>query len=280
MPASKRNRMGNLSLGSSTLFNASPVETVAAAAAGGFDAVGVRVAGRRPGDGGTPVIGNAAAIRDLCRRRDDAGIAITHVTAYWVTPELSLPDFLPVVDAAAALGAATIVVNCGDPDEARFASFLASYCEAAARHRLALALEFMPYSDAKTIEQAARMVRRAAQSNLGLMIDPLHLARSGGTPADVRRVEPGLIHMVQLCDAPLAPPAAAELRHEALADRLYPGEGGLPLHELLDAVPPQVQLDVETPCRQHAGLAPDEQARIAGAKCRRFLATHATRKNP
>jgi sugar phosphate isomerase/epimerase len=278
MPASKRDRMRNLSLGSSTLFNASPLETVAAAAAGGFDAVGVRVAGRRPGDGSTPVIGNAAAIRDLCRRRDDAGIAITHVTAYWVTPDLSLPDFLPVIDAAAALGAGTIVVNCGDPDEGRFASFMAGYCEAAARHRLKLALEFMPYSDARSIEQAARLVRCAAQSNLGLMIDPLHLARSGGTPADVRRLDPGIIHMVQLCDAPLAAPPASGLRQEALGDRLYPGEGGLPLHELLDAVPPQVQLDVEAPCRQHAGLAPDEQGKIAGEKSRRFLATHAARR--
>lgn len=269
--------MAILSLGSSTLFNASPAQTVAAAAAGGFDAVGVRVTGRQPGDGGAPVAGNAAAIRDLCRRRDDAGIAITHVTAYWVAPYLSLPDYLPVIEAAAGLGAGMIVVNCGDPDEGRFVTFLAGYGEAAARCRLKLALEFMPYSDAKSLAQAVRMVRRAAQPNIGLMIDPLHLARSGGTPADLPGVEPGLIYMVQLCDAPLAAPAAARLRDEALADRLYPGEGGLPLDELLDAAPPEAQLDVEAPCRRHAGLAPDEQARIAGEQCRRFLAARRAR---
>jgi hypothetical protein len=77
-------------------------------------------------DGSTPVAGNAAAIRDLCRRRDDAGIAITHVTAYWVAPSLSLPDYLPVIEAAAGLGAGTIVVNCGDPIEDRFVAFLAA----------------------------------------------------------------------------------------------------------------------------------------------------------
>ncbi len=266
--------MGLLSLGNSTLFKATPAETVTAAAAGGFDGVGVRVAGRRPGDGSTPLIGNAAAIRDLRRRRDDAGIEITHVTAYWVTPELSPADFLPVIETAAELGAGMIGVNCGDPDEDRFVSFMARYAEAAAGHRLKLALEFMPYSNAKTIGQAARMARRAAQPNFGLMIDPLHLARSGGTPADLRGVEPDRIYMVQLCDAPLDPPSDAELRTEALANRLYPGEGGLPLHDLLDAVGPQVQIDAEIPCARHAGLAPNDQARVTGEKCRRFLATH------
>ncbi len=266
--------MGILSLGNSTLFNASPIEVVNAAAAGGFDAVGVRVAGRKPGDGSAAVIGNASTIRDLRRRRDDTGIAITHVTAYWVTPDLTLAEFMPVIDTAAALGAGMIVVNCGYDDETRFISFMASYCEAAAKYRLKLVLEFMPYSGAKTLEQAVRMIKAAGQPNFGLMVDPLHLARSGGTPADVKKVEPGLIYMVQLCDAPLNKPAGIELRAEALTDRLYPGEGGLPLHEFLDAVSPDVQIDVEAPHRAHAGLTPDEQARMTAEKCRRFLAAY------
>lgn len=266
--------MGILSLGNSTLFNASPIETINAAAAGGFDAVGIRVTGRKHGDGSFAVIGNAPIIRDLRQRRDDTGVAITHVTAYWVTPDLTLAEFLPVIDTAVELGAGMIGVNCGYTDEARFVSFMAAYCEAAAKHRLKLVLEFMPFSGAKTLEQGVRMIEETGQPNLGLMVDPLHLARSGGVPADLKKVDPGLIYMVQLCDAPLEKPAGLELRAEALTDRLYPGEGGLPLHDLLDAVPPDVQIDVEAPCRQHAGLTPDEQARMAGERCRTFLAAY------
>jgi sugar phosphate isomerase/epimerase len=264
-----------LSLGSSTLFNASPVETVLAAAAGAFDAVGVRLTGRAPADGGAAVAGNGPAIRELRRVRDDCGVAITHVTSYWVTPDLALACFLPVIDAAAELGAGKIVVNCGYPAEGPFVSFMASYCGAAHKNGLKLVLEFMPYSGARTLEQAARMVGAAGQPNFGLMIDPLHLARSGGTPADVRVLAPGLVEMVQLCDAPLAKPGAADLRTEALTDRLYPGEGELPLHELLDAVGPGVQIDIEAPCRKHAGLPPADQARRTAAACRRFLAGRA-----
>ena len=263
--------MGILSLGPSTLFNASPIETVNAAAAGGFDAVGVRVTGRKHGDGSVAVTGNASLIRDLRRRRDDTGIAITHVTTYWVTPDLTLAEFAPVMETAAELGAGMIVVNCGYDDEARFVSFMAAYCEAAARSRLRLMLEFMPFSGAKTLEQGVRMVEATGKPNLGLMVDPLHLARTGGAPADLKKVDPALIYMVQLCDAPLEKRAGLELRAEALTDRLYPGEGGLPLHEFLDAVSPDVQIDVEAPHPRHARLAPEEQGRMTGEACRRFL---------
>lgn len=266
--------MGILSLGNSTLFNASPVETINAAAAGGFDAVGIRVTGRKHGDGSAGVTGNAPVIRELRQRRDQTGVAITHVTCYWVTPELTLAEFTPVIDTAVELGAGMIVVNCGYDDEARFVSFMAGYCEAAAKSRLKLMLEFMPFSGAKTMAQAVRMLQQAGQPNLGLMVDPLHLARGGETPADLKKVDPGLITMVQLCDAPRNKPAGIELRAEALTARLYPGEGGLPLHDFLDAVSPDVQIDVEAPHRAHAGLTPDEQARMTAGKCRQFLAAY------
>jgi sugar phosphate isomerase/epimerase len=270
-----RDHMGRiLSLGSSTLLNASPVDTVKAAAVGAFAAVGIRVTGRSPGDGSATVAGNGPAIRQLQRLSDDRGVEITHVAAYWVTPDLALTDFQPVIDTAAELGAGMIVVNCGYADEARFVSFLASYCEAADRCGLRLVLEFMPYSGARTLEQAARMVDLAGRRNLGLMVDPLHLARSGGKPADLKGIAPDRIDIVQLCDAPLELPAGVELRTEALAGRQYPGEGALPLHELLDAVPPHVQIDVEAPCSHHAGLAPEEQARLTAAACRRFMAAY------
>jgi sugar phosphate isomerase/epimerase len=266
--------MGILSLGPSTLFNATPIETLEAAAAAGFDAVGIRVAGRKPGDGATPVAGDAAAVRELKRRRDATGIRITHVTAYWAAPETPLEQFLPVIDAAAELGAEMIVLNCGYDDEAAFVAFMAAYGEAAAGRGLKLALEFMPYSGAKTLEQAVRMIRAARGNNLGLMLDPLHLARTGGTPAEVKATDPALVYIVQLCDAPPHKPAGIDLRTEALTARLYPGEGGLPLHDFLDAVSPDVQVDVEAPHQAHAGLAPVEQARMTALKCRPFLAAY------
>jgi sugar phosphate isomerase/epimerase len=52
----------------------------------------------------------------------------------------------------------------------------------------------------RTLSDAAVLV---GESGGGIIIDPLHLQRSGGTPADVRSLDPKLIAYCQLCDAPL-----------------------------------------------------------------------------
>jgi hypothetical protein len=45
------------------------------------------------------------------------------------------------------------------------------------------------------------VVRAAARPNAGKLVDALHLARTGGVPADVLTAPAGLIRSAQLCDA-------------------------------------------------------------------------------
>jgi sugar phosphate isomerase/epimerase len=89
--------------------------------------------------------------------------------------------------------------------------------------------------------------------------------------ADLPLVDPELISYVQLCDAPLAAPgagpASAEAVHEARAARLLPGEGQLPLRELLAALPDGIPVAVEAPRSADDGDGPSEFA----ARARRAL---------
>jgi hypothetical protein len=64
-------------------------------------------------------------------------------------------------------------------------------------------IEAVPYMQVKTLAAAAMLV---GGSGGGIIIDPLHLQRGGGTPRDVRALDPELIAYGQLCDAPLAAP--------------------------------------------------------------------------
>jgi sugar phosphate isomerase/epimerase len=56
-----------------------------------------------------------------------------------------------------------------------------------------------------------------------------------------------LIGSVQLCDAPLASPPPSAIIDEARGNRLLPGEGELPLRELLAVLPEDVPLSAEVP---------------------------------
>jgi hypothetical protein len=53
--------------------------------------------------------------------------------------------------------------------------------------------------------------------------------------------------------------------------RLYPGEGELWLHEMLDALPADVTLDLEAPRVADAQLSPADKAKSAMQATRRFL---------
>jgi sugar phosphate isomerase/epimerase len=110
------------------------------------------------------------------------------------------------------------------------------------------------------------MAVAAQRDNAGLVIDLLHLSRSGGGAADLRRVEPSLLRLVHYCDAAPAPEGQRsidELRAESRTARRLPGEGVLPLRELLAAFPDGTPISVEAPSQSLAGLSAEERARRA-----------------
>ena len=106
-------------------------------------------------------------------------------------------------------------------------------------------IEFMVFRGIATIEDAQRLIGLAGHENLGICVDALHLQRSGGSPASLRGIDPKSICCVQLCDASAVAPPVEEIPKEARFGRLYPGEGGLPLEDLIAAVPPDIPLSVE-----------------------------------
>ena len=113
--------------------------------------------------------------------------------------------------------------------------------------------------------------RKVAQPNAGILVDALHLIRSGGRPADVAALKPGTVSYVHLCDALAREIAPADFAEEARTNRLYPGEGGLPLGELLQALPADTPLSLEAPNARYADRPPAEQLRIAGEVTRAFV---------
>jgi len=108
------------------------------------------------------------------------------------------------------------------------------------------------------LAQARQIVEGAGQANGGILVDALHLFRSGGDVAMLADIDPRWLRAVQLCDAPLLAPPEALIITEAREGRLPPGQGQLPLAGLLAALPKDVQVSVEMP---YGAL--ESQARLA-----------------
>ena len=228
------------------VLGTTPEETVDAAAAAGFGGVGVRICARRPGEAfaGKPIVGDVTAAKALRRRAADRGIRLSNVSAYQFYPDVTWEQVAPVIDATHALGAPIIVANGFDPDPARFASTFARYCKAADDAGIRIALEFLPYSGVRDLDTAMRVVTDSGASNAGVLLDALHLDRSGGTPRDIARIPPERIVFAQLCDALRGTGARSDeaLMQEARTARLPAGEGELPLFDFLDALPDGLEI--------------------------------------
>jgi sugar phosphate isomerase/epimerase len=132
----------------------------------------------------------------------------------------------------------------------------------------------MIFSSVRTLADAQRVLNRAAHPAGAILVDALHLQRSGGTPADVSAVAPEQLPYVQLCDGPFQPilPDSAVAQAEARTGRLFPGDGELPLAELLRVLPAGASLAVEAPVANLAGGTVGERTRLAHAALTRLLA--------
>ena len=262
-------------------ISATPAEIIDAAASAGFAAAGVRICGRRPGDAfATPILGHPAAVAALKRQAADQGVRLSNVSAYQFYPEVRWEDVAPVIEATHAMEIPIIVANSFDTDEARFTDLFTRYCESAAQAGIRVALEFLPYSAVRNLEAALRVIDASGARNAGLLLDALHLDRSGATPADVRAIDPEKIVFAQLCDAKrLSGPATDEqLLQEARFARLPAGSGELPLDAFMDALPAGLEVEYEVARVDLAECSPREKALAARKDADRFMAAYLSRK--
>jgi sugar phosphate isomerase/epimerase len=257
----------SISLAHLTVLDTTPPELVTVAAAAGFRTIGIRLTAT-PSVGVPPYdcLREGPMLRETLARLADTGVSVLDTEFLRFEPEqpIGIPEgFLEV---SARLGATYVLVMSAEPEEARTLERFGELCDRAAPYGLRVALEFAIYTGVRTLAHAAEMVARCKRSNASVLIDALHFSRSGGLPAHVAQVDPALLRYVQICDAGPGMPAPTDtpaLIREARTGRLLPGEGVLPLKDLVAALPAGVPLAIEAPCRATAGLPVLERAKRA-----------------
>lgn len=264
--------MHALSLHHLTMTEVSPVDLIDIAAETGYQHVCLftEVAGAYAPL--FPATRDPATVREVIRRSRDTGVGVYNIEFFPLTPEVKVADFAAGLEIGARLGGrrATAIIN--DADDGRAADNFARLCELGAAFNLQVGLEFMPLSMVKTLAHARRILAAAGHPNGSIALDPLHLMRSGGSPADLAGLDPALIGYVQICDGPLD--GGQDYLAEAIGNRQVPGDGQFPLEAFVAAVPADAILSVEVPLNRlrDAGVAPRERARLALAGARRVLA--------
>jgi sugar phosphate isomerase/epimerase len=263
-------------IGHLTMLDVSPPDLVTVSAEAGFDAVGLRAAAISPVEEPWPMRPGSPMLAETRRRLDDTGLAVLDVELIRITPDTDPAQYRELFETGASLGARFVNVLADDPDLERARDTFAALAELAAEFGLRPVLEAMIYTRVRSLGDAVRIVEG---SGGGVTIDPLHLRRFGGTPADLRAIDRAHLLYYQLCDAPLAVPHGLprprrmprgqsldvdDLAFEARAGRLLPGEGELPLAEIVAVMPADIPVSIEAPNqRRYEELGAQEYARRA-----------------
>lgn len=228
----------------------------------GYSSVDLRLAPATSTDIVYPMFGDTGMRREVLSRMRDTGISVYDVEIIRLMRDTVATEYEQLFEAAAALGAKRIKVVGIESDEGLMTDKFVEVCRLAAPYGLTIDIEFVSFLGVRSLEGALRVVRSAAQTNGSLLVDALHLSRSGGGPADVAALRGGDMGYIQLCDAVPAVPVDDQGKMlEARGCRLAPGEGVLPLTALVRAVPAHFPISLEVPMA--GGLMPVERAKRA-----------------
>jgi sugar phosphate isomerase/epimerase len=205
---------------------------------------------------------DAALRRDLLNALRRCGVSVRLGEGFLIWPDKDIRGAGADLDLMCELGVEQVNILGLDADRARTFDQCAVFAELADDRGLGATLEFMPGLCIGDFETAVSAVRHAGKGNFRVLVDAMHFFRSGSTLLQLAAADPQLIGHVQICDAPLQS-AASSYADEARFGRLPPGEGELPLLELLAALPAQASIGIEVPmlARAEGGIGP--HARLA-----------------
>jgi sugar phosphate isomerase/epimerase len=245
--------MAVFSLAALTVLDLAPPEMIELAARCGYEKVGLRLLPATQGGIAYRLMDDAPQMRETLQRLQSTGVTVADLEVVAFRPATDVASFTPFFEAGARLGAKHILVAAYDPDLARFSDRYRQFCEAAAQHGLTSDLEFMPWTSVPDLKTAMRIVADIDHPAAGVLVDALHFDRSQSALADIKAIPAKQLHYWQLCDGPAERPATTEqLIHAAREERMFPGEGGIDLVGLTQAMPDSLTISIEVPTVQLA----------------------------
>ena len=257
-----------LSLAAGTLPEFQPDQIADAAGQAGFDHVGFTIEPEH----WTPE--KARATKAALKQYD---LSVLDVEVVWIPEggELS-NDHRLIIDAGAELSAPNILVVSAEPDPDRTAEAMHQLCEWAAPGNMRVSLEFLMITAVQSLDSALDIVTRCDHPAAAVLIDSLHFQRAGHSATSLKALDKNLLTYSQICDGDMHCPDDFDSYMEDAVDlRSVPGEGNLPLADMLEALPPAIPLSLEVRSKAYRDRYPDpvERAKVVREKSLAYFDT-------
>lgn len=198
--------------------------------------------------------------REMMAAMRDREVSISLGEGMVVREGADIQDRVGDLEIMAELGVRRINTVSLDPDLDRSIDQFGILAENAASLGMETTLEASPGLTVPDLPSALEVIRQVGRPDFRLLVDTMHVVRSGSGPDDLARLDPGVIGYIQLSDAPLVP-AIPNYMEEAMFERMVPGTGELPLLDVLEVLPRDLVIGLEIPLRAEAmaGVGPHER---------------------
>lgn len=258
-----------------SVLGTDPAQQTYLAARAGYDFVSLRpIHMGLPGEPNFDLATQPELRRAVERALDQTGVRLHDIELARIAED-DPARYRDAFEVSAALGATAVISSIWIPDRAEYLDKFAQVCALAEEFGLFVGLEFVPIAEVDTLEKTIDVLRTVDAPNAGMMPDTYHVDRCGARPEQFDGLPASWFRFCHICDAPArAPESTDALRDELRERRLYLGEGGLPVADLLNRLPEMVY-SIELPHAERwetLGMA-DHAARCL-ATARRYFAEH------
>jgi len=219
------------------------------------------------------LIDDAALRRETVTCLRDRDVSIALVDGFAVYPDQPTENHRKAFEILAELGVRRVNTVSFDEDWSRMIDKTAEIVAMAREYDVTVTIESCPMLTVKTLAQALEVISAVNLPNFKLLIDTMHITRSGES-GDIARLDPMLIDYVQISDGPLSVPDPLNYMNEAMNERMVPGTGEMPLVEMIRAMRRDIIVSIEVPMRslKEAGMSETERVRLAVEGARKVVA--------
>jgi sugar phosphate isomerase/epimerase len=253
-PADRRPRSPDVhvkqeySLAHLTVMGCPPPEMIYVAARAGYDCVSLRSIGLGlPGEPDYGLAANPDLLAKTKRALAVTGVRLHDIELARVHDAVDAAKYVPEFEIAAELGARAVLSSIWSADRAFYLEKFAEICDLAQPFGLTVDLEAVPIATVRDLAGAVDVLSSVKRPNAGLMIDTHHFHRARDKAAHLATLPREWFHFAQICDAPAEIPTDRnEMIHVLREARLYLGEGGIDVADILRQIP-RVPYSIELP---------------------------------
>lgn len=225
-----------------------PVDLIEVAARTGYDYVSLRLSRVTDAEPLYPIITSKMAMAATQAKLAATGVKVWDVELARMDPTHDAHSYLPMLEAAAELGAHHVICQLPDPDRERAHERFAMLCDLAKPLDISISLEFPWWTETGNLETATAVLNAASRDNAGILVDMLHFFRSNSSRDALKALPREWFKFAHVCDGPATiAPGMDSILHEARSDRLFPGDGAFDVKGILACLPDPITYCLEIP---------------------------------